>query len=243
MNTCRFKKNFLFVVALLVLQQMMAQPIASLVVKFKDAPGLAIPVQVNLDAISFLPDSVIQLVEVNGKTSIPIASQIEYSNQRILHWIIEPEANKKTTRTFELVKKVRPSISSQMKALAANGFLTISNNNKNLLRYNFKTIYPPKEIDTAYRRSGFIHPLWSPRGQELSQINAPDHYHHWGLWNPWTEVLFESDTVDFWNLAKKQGTVKFANFVSTTNGSVFAGYKALHEHVVFKKDGGQKIAL
>jgi len=98
-------------------------------------------------------------------------------------------------------------------------------------------------VDTVYRRSGFIHPLWSPRGQELTRINAPDHYHHWGLWNPWTHVLFEKDTVDFWNLAKKQGTVRFANFINAASGDVFAGFKALHQHVVFKKEDGEKIAI
>jgi hypothetical protein len=130
-----------------------------------------------------------------------------------------------------------------MKILDAEGMLTINNNGKNILRYNYKTVYPPTGVDTVYRRSGFIHPLWSPRGQELTRINAPDHYHHWGLWNPWTQVLFEGDTVDFWNLAKKQGTVRFANFVSTTSGNVFAEYKALHQHVVFKKNGDEKVAL
>jgi hypothetical protein len=56
-------------------------------------------------------------------------------------------------------------------------------------------------------------------------------------------VLFEGDSVDFWNLARKQGTVRFANFLSTTNGHVFAEYKVLHEHVAFKKSGSEKIAL
>jgi hypothetical protein len=85
--------------------------------------------------------------------------------------------------------------------------------------------------------------LWSPRGQELTQVNPVDHYHHFGLWNPWTHVLFEKDTVDFWNLGSKLGTVRFANFLSTTVGNIFAGYSALHEHVVFKKGGEQKVAI
>ncbi len=45
------------------------------------------------------------------------------------------------------------------------------------------------------------------------------------------------------HLARKQGTVRFANFISTTNGNVYAEYKALHEHVVFKKNGSEKVAL
>lgn len=219
-----------------------SQVLATLEVNFKNNNNeLSIPVKVDLDAITLLPDSVLQLVEVNGKTKTAMPYQIEYNDKRILNWIIPQTTN--STRIFQLIKGVSYKNTNHIKAVADNGFLTISNSSNHLLRYNYKTIYPPKGVDTVYKRSGFIHPLWSPRGQELTRINALDHYHHWGLWNPWTEVLFEKDTVDFWNLARKQGTVRFANFVSTTSGNVFAGFKALHQHVVFKKDGSEKVAI
>ncbi len=218
-----------------------AQVLATLEVTSNNNNELSIPVKVNLDAITLLPDSVLELVEVNGKIKTALPYQVEYNDSRILNWIILPTKNNK--RIFQLIKGVPYKNTNHIKAVADNGFLTISNSSNHLLRYNYKTIYPPKGVDTVYKRSGFIHPLWSPRGQELTRINAPDHYHHWGLWNPWTEVLFEKDTVDFWNLARKQGTVRFANFVSTTSGNVFAGFKALHQHVVFKKDGSEKVAI
>lgn len=228
---------------LLFQQVVVAQHIARFEVKLKNQQqGLITPVKVNLDGITFLPDSVLQLVEIQGKNRIPVSFQIENANQRNLHWIISFRNNKENTRIFELIKAAPVAIASTMKMVDDNGFLTISNNNKNLLRYNYKTIYPPQGIDTVYRRSGFIHPLWSPGGQELTRINAPDHYHHWGLWNPWTQVLFENDTVDFWNLAKKQGTVRFSHFISKTSGPVYTEYQALHEHVVFKKTE-EKVAM
>lgn len=217
-----------------------SQLIATLEVNLKNNE-LAIPVKVDLDAVTLLPDSVLQLVEVNGKTKTAIPYQVEYNDKRILNWIVLQTKN--TKRTFQLIKGVPDKPTDHIKAVADNGFMTITNGSSNLLRYNYKTIYPPTGVDTVYKRSGFIHPLWSPRGQELTRINAPDHYHHWGLWNPWTEVLFEKDTVDFWNLARKQGTVRFANFISTASGNVFAGFKALHQHVVFKKGGGEKVAI
>ncbi len=124
-----------------------------------------------------------------------------------------------------------------------DGALVIESGNNKLLSYFYKTVYPPAGIDTNYKRSGFIHPLWTPHGQELTRIQAPDHYHHYGIWNPWTHVYFEKDTVDFWNIKGRQGTVRFAKFVSVTNGSVFSEFEALHEHVVFKKDGSEKVAL
>lgn len=223
---------------------MYAQRIATLEVRPQsNNTGLQIPVQVNLDAITLLPDSMLQLVEIKGKSKVPVAYQVEFNGQRILHWIIESQSNNNKPGIFELIKGKPLQNEALIKTVTADGFLTISNNNKNVLRYNYKTIYPPPGVDTVFKRSGFIHPLWSPRGQELTRINAPDHYHHWGLWNPWTEVLFEKDTVDFWNLSKKQGTVRFADFISVTNGNVYAEYKALHEHLVFKKNGSEKVAL
>ena len=240
------KKNITVVLFMLVLTafDIKAQLIATLEVKFKnEKTDLTIPVHINLDAITLLPDSILQLVEVKGKSRSPIAYQVETNGHRELYWLIEPGLNTGKQRVYELIKGVPYEYSSHITASKDSGYLTIRNNNKNLLRYNYKTVYPPKGVDTVYRRSAFIHPLWSPRGQELTRINAPDHYHHWGLWNPWTEVLFENDSVDFWNLARKQGTVQFAKFLSITSGNVFADYKALHEHVVFKKSGENKIAI
>ena len=121
--------------------------------------------------------------------------------------------------------------------------LTISSGDQPLLTYQFKTIYPPKGIDTNYKRSGFIHPLYAPHGQVLTNIQPPDHYHHFGIWNPWTHTFFEGDTVDFWNIKGHEGTVRFVRFTSQKNNSKFSEYTALHEHVVFKKDGSEKVAL
>ena len=53
---------------MLFLQQPGAQPLARFEVKLKnEQQELVIPAKVNLDAITFLPDSVLQLVEIQGK--------------------------------------------------------------------------------------------------------------------------------------------------------------------------------
>lgn len=137
----------------------------------------------------------------------------------------------------------RDSLSQKIELVDKNGSLTFRSGNKDLLSYQYKTVYPPAGQDTNYKRSGFIHPLYTPHGQVLTRIQPPDHYHHYGVWNPWTHTLFEQDTVDFWNIKGKQGTVRFAKFVSKTNALEFSEFTALHEHIVFKKDGSEKVAL
>jgi hypothetical protein len=202
---------------------------------------LEIPLQVLLDPITHLPDSTLSLVEIQGNKRIPVIFQTESDPQRKLTWLVSDNLK---NRVYELVKSPPAKINSpRVKAVKKDGTITLTSGNKNFLRYHFKTVYPPPGIDTAFKRSAFIHPLWSPHGQELTRIHAPDHYHHYGLWNPWTHVLFEGDTVDFWNLKSKQGTVRFADFISVTAGNIFGEFAALQDHVAFHKDGSEKVAL
>ena len=84
----------------------------------------------------------------------------------------------------------RPSTKPSSIKMKIDSALTISSGNQPLLTYQFKTIYPPKGIDTNYKRSGFIHPLYAPHGQVLTTIQPKDHYHHYGIWNPWTHTFF-----------------------------------------------------
>src|SRR6188474_946926 len=82
-----------------------AQTIASFEVPISKATnGIEIPVNVNLDEITFLPDSVLSLIEIRGNKKIPTAFQISQGKQRNLYWLVTPgnEATKK--RTYQLVK-------------------------------------------------------------------------------------------------------------------------------------------
>jgi hypothetical protein len=204
--------------------------------------GLTMPASVDLDAITYQPDSQLSLLEVQGNARVPVAFQIENKSHRVLHWLVNRNDDKIRKRVYELSKGPNSVRSGEVEASINDGALLIHAGDQKLLQYNFKTIYPPQGIDTAFKRSGFIHPLWTPSGKVLTRIQPPDHYHHYGIWNPWTHVLFEGDTVDFWNIKGMQGTVRFGNFVSVTEGPVYAEYQALHEHVAFQK-GREKVAL
>jgi hypothetical protein len=220
-----------------------SQKIASFEVTFPTATsGMDIPVTVDLDDVTYVTDSLLSLFEVAGAKRNEIPFQIEQGDPRKLHWVVMTGTAPGARYMFELVQG-KPKVQEWITATAKDGALTIHKGTSNFLQYWFKTVYPPKGVDTAYKRSGFIHPLWSPHGQELTRIQPRDHYHHYGIWNPWTHVAYEGDTIDFWNINSKQGTVRFADFVSVENGPVFSEFGALHDHVVFKKGGGEKIAM
>jgi quercetin dioxygenase-like cupin family protein len=215
-----------------------AQEIATLRVDLaRPANDILIPAETNLDAITFLPDSALQLTD---DRFIPVPFQVAQDVHRTLYWLVEPSTAR--TAVYHLTKRSSAGHSDSMYATAKDGELTILNGRQHLLQYVYKTMYPPPGIDTAYKRSGFIHPLWSPKGQVLTRIQAPDHYHHYGIWDPWTHFLFKGDTVDCWNLKDRKGTVRFARFASLISGPVFAQYQALQEHVAFRQNG-EEVAM
>lgn len=215
----------------------------SRIIKVKmDRPvnGMDIPVGIDLDELYFRNTKTLQLNLQSGKEKTPVPIQISEGKRRILNWKIP--AGDKNEYIFELSESKSTEF-KPVEAIKNDSTITMTANGKNLLRYYHATVNPPTGQDINYRRSGFIHPVWTPKGQELTRIQAPDHYHHYGIWNPWTHVEFEKDTVDFWNIKGKQGTVRFAKLISKSEGPVFSEFQVLHEHVVFKKDGTEKVAL
>lgn len=238
-----FKKFSVVLLFSLISLDAFCQKIASLEVNMpKPAYGLDVPVSINLDEVTYLSDTILTLYEIRekGRTAVPF--QIEQGDPRKMTWMVTTGTGAGEKHLYEL-EHGKTNFSNVIKASVRDGALVIHYGDKNLLQYYFRTVYPPKGVDTTYKRSGFIHPLWSPHGQVLTRIQPPDHYHHYGIWNPWTHVEYEGDTIDFWNINTKQGTVRFAKFVSVQEGPLFSEFGALHEHVVFRKTGNEKVAL
>jgi len=135
--------------------------------------------------------------------------------------------------------------------LSAQGSLRIEKDSNLVVYWNQDTLLqfyaaikqPPAGADPAYQRSGFIHPLKSVQGETLTAIQPPDHYHHYGLWNPWTHTLLGRDTVDFWNLAKKQGTVKFLRFENIEQGKDQVSFTAVLSHIRFNGKKEEPVLL
>ncbi|WP_245802790.1 DUF6807 domain-containing protein [Cyclobacterium lianum] len=221
----------------------MAQKIARIAVEMPVSSKYAYPVSISLDPVTHTADSLLTMMEVTEKGAEQIPFQIDHMGERTLHWVVKPAMGAGMLRTFELHRKPSGSASGSLTVRQTDKALIIAKGAKDLWQYNHATVHPPEGADPAYARSGFVHPMWSPSGKSLTRIQPPDHYHHYGLWNPWTRAEYKGETIDFWNLKEKQGTVRFANFVSKTHGPVFAGYKVLHEHLVLQNRSEPEVAM
>src|SRR5690606_18869015 len=130
-----------------------------------------------------------------------------------------------------------------MKVTRDDGDLHVSKESMPLLTYRYGMTYPPQGVDSIFGKSGYIHPLLSPSGDTLSRIQPPDHYHHYGIWGPWTHTQTAGERVDFWNLAEGQGAVLFKDFNAVLSGTVYGGFNAHQEHIDLRAPQEKRVAL
>ena len=227
-------KFFLIIViyALPMIMNAQQNPIAILKVNVDNHDRYDTPVGVCVEDLmhGFDMDNLL-LYEVSGEKRIPVMCQVEQGNPCKIWWIMDGYTQAGTSRNYEVSCKKETAKSGKVKVVQDSSVFRIYKSQKEVLNYHY-TIYPaPEGADELYSRSGFIHPLYSPNGNILTRIQPPDHLHHYGIWNPWTKVKFQNREVDFWNLGKGQGTVRYAGMKTKFGGAVFGSFRVKQEHV------------
>ena len=115
--------------------------------------------------------------------------------------------------------------------------------NQRVLTYQTATVDVPAGVKSAFKKSGFIHPLTSPSGQVLTRIQPPDHYHHFGIWGPWTRATIGGREVDFWNLGDEKGRVDFSHVLSKKQAGGAAELNVRQNHLDLTARASDKLAI
>ncbi len=229
---------------LLITSSTFAQELAKFKVQTSDE-RIDSPVSVSLDGLNYNTDKGnLVLYEVTSSGEKAILSQLETGYSARLWFVLNGVSAKNTERQFVLKLEEKAAI-AQSKVSIKKDYkdLSLTMNDKPILSYRYAVTYPPEGIDPIFKRSGFIHPLYSPEGEVLTRIQAPDHYHHYGIWGPWTHTHIGDRQVDFWNLGEGQGTVKFAGFLTEEEGAIYSGFEALQQHIDFGAKGEDRVAM
>ncbi len=217
-------------------------PVARITVEAGDYLRVNTPVSVPLGKLSTDETDGLILKWMDGKSEKEIPCQLEQGDLQKLWWIVSDTLNPGEKRSY-LLYTGKNSNWSILKSTREEKHLSIYAGSRPVLQYNHSAVSPPAGVDSSFTRSGFIHPVWSPSGDTLTRIQPPDHYHHYGIWNPWTRVNVEGREVDFWNLGDKKGTVRFNAYISNSSGPVYGGFQVLHDHIDLTAPEGEKIAL
>jgi hypothetical protein len=112
--------------------------------------------------------------------------------------------------------------------------IMVKNNGKPVLFYHTNTAFPPADSPAYYKRSGFIHPLYSPAGKALTDDFPVSHAHQHAVFHAWPETRFRNSHVDFWNQFKQEGTVRHVVVSSRKEGPVFSELKTIQEYLSFE---------
>ena len=177
----------------------------------------------SFDLSSYTPvpaGSQIVVKTADGQTCLSQVDQCPETKTATLYWRIDGQMGENDSRhfTIEVVTASTPTpVMNMVKDRAGN--LILKMNNKDVLKYNTAPPSLPGGVDSVYLRNGFIHPAWSPAGNILTNLCPIDHWHHLGIWNPWTMVEYDGRIYDLWNIGDKQGTVRFDSLYHTAAGS------------------------
>lgn len=188
----------------------------------------------------------IELYEETAAGEVKIPYQIGKTGQKPLLWFtVEGELRTGQTRSYFIRASSgeKDTSSVSLRIVESQDEYQMLDDGRSVLNYRKTEMFPPEGVDPLYKRSGYIHPLWSPGGEVLTRIQPPDHYHHYGIWNPWTLTHINGREIDYWNLAKGEGSVRFAGLYFTEEGFVFSKLGVKQEHVDFGSGVSERVNI
>lgn len=138
-----------------------------------------------------------------------------------LFFIIEDTALLRTGSAWNL-KKAPRKLKPAVRIIQTDSGLSVMAGKKPVFYYHIREAQPPADSPSYYQRSGFIHPLYSPGGQVLTDDFPVGHIHQHGLFAAWTNTSYRGQFIDFWNQHLLKGTVEHAGVKDLKDGAVFA---------------------
>ena len=224
-------------------------------------------VKVKVEAAGVVRQNTIVSFDITNYSPIPAGSQIVVKmadgricpsqaercpekNTATLYWRVDGVLTENESRIFAIEISLASMLKNEAVAAPTStpvmniekdrvGNLILKMSDKDVLRYNTVPPALPGYIDPVYRRNGFIHPAWSPVGNVLTNVSPTDHFHHYGIWNPWTSVEYAGRHYDLWNVGDKTGTVSFDSLISLTTGGLYADILVRHRHIIYESQKEQ----
>ncbi|MBT8043511.1 MAG: PmoA family protein [Verrucomicrobiae bacterium] len=111
---------------------------------------------------------------------------------------------KKSTALICLLWLTPLTLSAGFEVKNSLGKMEILDNGKVVFGWQSTPIQKPRG-GPQFSGSAFIHPLRTPSGFTLTDIQPSDHLHHFGVWWPWKFISVDGQKFNTWEIQKKQG--------------------------------------
>jgi hypothetical protein len=168
------------------------------------------------------------LTDASNSSAYPL----QWENDSTAWFILDRELAPGQELLLTLSKVSKPAAQVEMDK-QKNG-IAVNMNGRDILFYQTATAEPPVDSPSYYKRSGFIHPLYSPSGSVLTDDFPSNHAHQHALFHAWTNTRFRGHHVDFWNQHHQEGTVNFRRVVKMEEGPVYSELVTEQEYVSLK---------
>lgn len=174
-----------------------------------------------------------------GAADAPIPIQIDPAHRA---WFVLPTLAAGQEQTYVIHALPQPT-SEAATVVQEETDLRASINGRAVLTYiGGRGRLPSPDIEPAYQRGGYLHPVRTPSGRIATDDYPSDHYHQHGVMMAWTSVEYDGRKTDFWNMGNSLGRVEAIGVDRRQSGPVFAGWHADH-HYVDLTSGTPVIAL
>lgn len=124
-----------------------------------------------------------------------------------------------------------------VKAAADKEIIDVEIGENGLVSYQAYPMRAPQGGD-SFKGSNFIHPLKTPSGFVVTDLQPEDHLHHFGLWWPWKYVEVEGRKILCWELQRGDGVVRAQGGELTADG-----FSSKSVYVDRKSPGGARAVL
>lgn len=167
------------------------------------------------------------IVEETGKQ---LPAQIDHVNPPRIWWIVADDlpADKKHRH---IVRNVAPSDAPPAVTISdTKDNIQVRVTGKPVLQYNKNSPRQwPKSL--GLERTGYIHPVYTPAGQVITDDFAPSHAHQHGIMFAWRYARFRGRRLNFWETQAESGTIRHVDVLRKKDGDVFGLVAVRLEHV------------
>lgn len=190
-------KKFMLIVLVMICQATFAQEVLKFQIRAIKG-NTKMPISVSLDGINYNSDKLFPaLYEISGSRENRITCQIETGYTAKLWFFLVNEMDEEITKEYVIrFEKIQAKNKTAVSIEKTFTDLVLKRNNKTILNYRYGLTYPPDSIVPTFNKSkenlikygAYLHPVYSPGGEVLTQIKPSDHPHHYGIWGSWTKT-------------------------------------------------------
>ena len=182
------------------------------------------------------------LTRMDNGRSIP--GQLQPGENPRLIWILRDTLSAGKARQYRLAATTDGLAAKDGVTVQDDGKrLTVKVGQKPVLVYNQAVVPSPDPKQAYYAKSGYIHPVYNPSGQVVTDDFNPEHAHQHGIMFAWRKTTFEGRLTNGWDQKASTGKVEHVELLDSASGPVFGTFTVHMRQVDLTAPGGSKPVL